>query len=66
MLRRIISIYDGFDRSIEEFKLEIKDLKAKKSLTKKEAVRLADQFPEREAAENGQDLFRTLRIGGAD
>ena len=40
MLRRIISIYDGFDRGIDTFQQEIKDLEAKKKRTKKETARL--------------------------
>jgi hypothetical protein len=40
MLRRIISIYDGFDRGIDTFQQEIKDLEAKKKRTKKETERL--------------------------
>lgn len=61
MLRRIISIYDGFDRSIEEFELEIKDLKAKKSLTKKEAVRLAEIESKLKEKKKQRDNFKNPR-----
>ena len=73
MLRRIISIYDGFDRGIDTFQQEIKDLEAKKKRTKKETARLeavkkqlADLEAKKANFKNPQKLNRESALARLD
>ena len=73
MLRRIISIYDGFDRGIDTFQQEIKDLEAKKKRTKKETARLeavkkqlADLQAKKANFKNPQKLNRESALARLD